>query len=962
MSQGLSGPQHQSSSLKKVHPKRLCGIFPEAQPALALGYGLDEDLVFKIFEMTESIMELYHIVGLPLVRSKSWFEYRNYKKEAGCHPDAIKALRSNRVKYHFIHVLCAYVSLNGQDSWVKLLKWKFASYFAHVRKQDIPAKPPGVNLVLGTNPFGIEDLEKSLSKLYNPTLILGGGANRFILKLRSSNYELYMQFVNSTLQLKKGMPCVSEEMCAQSVKDTIAALTTLEPRAVPEILIWKKCVERPNVDPPIFQRPIVVDDDWDWDKFTFAERVFMSPIMDQAFQLNKNIVIEQIRRTVTELFEGQSFGDEFFKPFFPSTSANYMRSRTKCGGLGEIYDAPLTNPLGTNGDCLDLGSEAVVLTNEIPKSFGVRGAYEAEAIRQNEVLGYDNQEPAVCNVVDTTPIDECWKKQFHELFIMALKEKPRVKAIPLKEELKCRVITAGPPLTYTVLKPLQAFLWKILKNNKVFSLIGRYVTPEDIERCARGMKEDEYLISGDYKASTDNLRSWVSEAALDQLMIEIGEAIPAELLAQLPDHFLDNLKELCVRALTKHLFIDLEDPDVTEKPQTEGQLMGSIISFPFLCIANAAMCRYAMELAGGCIYRVRDLPFKGCGPLAPLLINGDDCLLRIKKLLGRKLWEAVTRIGGLETSIGKTYFSDTFCTINSTIFENRDGIWTEAKYVNLGLMVGASRVAVQNKLELSFKKKRLQEMMNRNQADKKKGLKLTFTEKRLSDIRHDILTRHPDIQVHQMGNISRELKRSCPEILWPVVKRRFIYFNARILKSAEGIPWFIPEWLGGLGLPCDSESERDEITRKCCSLIKAKLAKNDKKFLVASPDKFDSWGMHKLVMAYMREHKFVEPVSYKTMTTSDGVVRDIEAEYAMVYKYVTLNLLQERKLDDLVLDVDRNYRSALRNNSSLWSKCRKEVSKCSISPMGDADILFENKKLTSPVYVRSFGERSDLIL
>jgi hypothetical protein len=46
-----------------------------------------------------------------------------------------------------------------------------------------------------------------------------------------------------------------------------------------------------------------------------------------------------------------------------------------------------------------------------------------------------------------------------------------------------------------------------------------------------------------------------------------------------------------------------------------------------------------------------------------------------------------------------------------------------------------------------------------------------------------------------------QLYRSCPPHLWEAVNRWFLCRHAPMLKErASGLPWFLPEWLGGLGL------------------------------------------------------------------------------------------------------------------------------------------------------------------
>lgn len=386
--------------------------------------------------------------------------------------------------------------------------------------------------------------------------------------------------------------------------------------------------------------------------------------------------------------------------------------------------------------------------------------------------------------------------------------------------------------------------------------------------------------------------------------------------------------------------------------------MGSIISFPFLCIANAAMCRYSMEQSNLCMYRVTDQGGRRLGRLAPLLINGDDCLLRVHKYLGREFWEAATSVGGLESSVGKTYFSDQFCTINSTIFDLKEGSWVESKYVNLGLMLGRSRVF---KVNARRRPEILAELAGLHSEKKKKGKGNRNTTKVVQMLKAELAAMDPDIQVHQMGVISRELKRSCPPSMWLDVKRRFIYHNMEILNRAKGIPWFVPEWLGGLGLPFDQESERDDTTRKCCSVIRSGLARSDKNYVIASPEKSDEWQMHVLVMKYLKEQRAEEPVPFRHMNIDNNTVL-LDEEFRTLYKYATLNLLQTTSLQALCAsqDINKNRRKALLRNVDTWSNARKAIGVCNLLPMGDEDMQYENKHFVTPCVGQAFAQKFDL--
>jgi hypothetical protein len=420
------------------------------------------------------------------------------------------------------------------------------------------------------------------------------------------------------------------------------------------------------------------------------------------------------------------------------------------------------------------------------------------------------------------------------------------------------------------------------------------------------MKPDEEALSGDYVSSTNRIHAWVSERIVNRIMLRLGENMPREELIKLPTNFLSNLKTLMLRALTKHIFID---KDGNERPQTEGQLMGSIVSFPILCIANAALCRMSLEQSSlhnrrfPVIYRITK---NGPGKPAPLVVNGDDCLLKGPKKVLRQVWETVCGFAGLESSVGKTYFSDYFCTINSTIFKREGSEWTEAKYVNLGLLKGMKRMGA--------------------------GMNKNF---------------NSQVGIHQLGVICRELKRSCPTHLWLKVKKRFIYYNSIELKRYPGIPWFVPEWLGGVGLPIDIDDEVSDLDRRSASVIKQFY--NDAKHTPILPKDMALWSMHKLVMKSLPTQ---DVVNYRQFLTPAGLEK-FEDHWSKFYKYATINLLMHHPLTDLYEDglaEDKSVHKALMHNVKVWSWARGNAHR--FRPMSTEDMSHEQKRLTPAIIVR----------
>jgi len=198
--------------------------------------------------------------------------------------------------------------------------------------------------------------------------------------------------------------------------------------------------------------------------------------------------------------------------------------------------------------------------------------------------------------------------------------------------------------------------------------------------------------------------------------------------------------DLTLKAMTQHV-IDL---DGKFRPQTRGQLMGSILSFPILCIVNASILRYSLELLEERTLLIEDCPFT---------VNGDDAVVRARSGFF-DIWVQVAKICGLSPSVGKVYDSDTFLNMNSREFRLVNREFIQTPYINMGIMLNLSRSA---------------------------GLGA-----KSSDFR-------------PYGSLARELISSCPKQLRSRVLGQFIFRNRR--KLARGIPYFLPEHLGGLGFP-----------------------------------------------------------------------------------------------------------------------------------------------------------------
>ncbi|QGY72542.1 RNA dependent RNA polymerase [Plasmopara viticola lesion associated ourmia-like virus 12] len=174
------------------------------------------------------------------------------------------------------------------------------------------------------------------------------------------------------------------------------------------------------------------------------------------------------------------------------------------------------------------------------------------------------------------------------------------------------------------LSPLHQIIYNHL-TKKNWCLRGD-AKPSEFEGFER--KEGEIFVSGDYESATDNLNISLTHLMLDECKkssLHVPEAVWAEARKALVAVFHNGLR------------------------QERGQLMGSLLSFPFLCLANFLAFKWSV-------------PRK-----VPLKINGDDIVFRCSQKEAEKWFREVTE-SGLTVSKGKTLVAKNCFSLNSTFF------------------------------------------------------------------------------------------------------------------------------------------------------------------------------------------------------------------------------------------------------------------------------------------------------
>jgi hypothetical protein len=254
------------------------------------------------------------------------------------------------------------------------------------------------------------------------------------------------------------------------------------------------------------------------------------------------------------------------------------------------------------------------------------------------------------------------------------------------EPLKVRLITKSDALRQWVSKWFQGEMHSWLKTKKQFRLIGEpldmshlYWLYEQTCKVLPAEHRETWLWeSGDYAAATDRLSLDATKTAFEWLLLRLP---PSE------NWIIPLLRDILYE---QWISADLKSEEPLNRStlrylQKNGQLMGSVLSFPILCIINFACFWSALEEYLGRRCRFCDVP---------CLINGDDFLALMPPGL-RRLWVLRVKGVGFEFSLGKNYTDRKFFLINSTLFKfdwSRTTI-AEVKYLNTGLLTGQAKVS-----------------------------------------------------------------------------------------------------------------------------------------------------------------------------------------------------------------------------------------------------------------------------
>lgn len=244
-----------------------------------------------------------------------------------------------------------------------------------------------------------------------------------------------------------------------------------------------------------------------------------------------------------------------------------------------------------------------------------------------------------------------------------------VKAFAIPEPLKVRMITKPHPYCH-VLKRLQLALFNGLKSYRLFK--PNYDPNYDLNSIVNSGK---LILSGDYSNATDGLNFSISQKAMTVIQEELtlkGET---------------HLSQVVMVEGGKHVVEYPEWTKIEPVVQQNGQLMGSLLSFPILCYVNAFISLKATQ---------RNLETD------EVMIHGDDVVMTLDNMNQYHDWVSLAKQVGFGLSIGKCYLSDEFCTFDSRLYVK--GHHEASKVSGFKSVSGHHMMKIANLLDAQFPK------------------------------------------------------------------------------------------------------------------------------------------------------------------------------------------------------------------------------------------------------------------
>jgi hypothetical protein len=241
-----------------------------------------------------------------------------------------------------------------------------------------------------------------------------------------------------------------------------------------------------------------------------------------------------------------------------------------------------------------------------------------------------------------------------------------VQALPIVEPLKVRVITKGESLQYYNSMVFQKIMLRHLRKMKggAFVALSGPLDLNDILSLGSDPLFPNW-ISGDYSSATDLLSMTLTKMCFESFLSHIKD---------------DRLSNIGRSVLYEQLISYPPEYGIDPFVQSNGQLMGSPLSFPILCIINF-VCKW---IADEKFLRRRIKRSE-----VACRVNGDDILFKSNSV-HYKIWREIVAAAGFQLSVGKNFVHKRYCTINSVLYDTHNGC--QLDFFNVGLLTGQSKL------------------------------------------------------------------------------------------------------------------------------------------------------------------------------------------------------------------------------------------------------------------------------
>lgn len=521
-------------------------------------------------------------------------------------------------------------------------------------------------------------------------------------------------------------------------------------------------------------------------------------------------IIQNIN-TVMDRLLGRKLVKVLNKPFqvpTPSLNAGFDSSSSSVNGGNRNFIYHYLNKLVEdyqNQHGADWGNGLLPSTSTLQMFIGERPSPDWDFWENDDALVGDSveilpeeKEQNISSISD----GDLWNLLSRDLIEKYSGDEPaKAGVVALREPFKVRIITKSDSMVNYYGIPLQKKLISFFREDPVFQLMGRPLTLDIINKAYTCVPPSHLLVSGDYSAATDNIYMNVSHAVLSKILskLNISQESRVVLLKTMMgqnlyyrntfDQFMDDptypseIKNILRDIKNKNKKNKYTKEDYNRKLdqlfelwqipkgfhlQKRGQLMGSILSFQVLCLVNFSMFAISVSEFEG--IPLESVTTSYCDMKYGLRINGDDISFHASQDFISH-WSRVFPRSGLTESVGKNFVSPNKITINSRMYSgirDKDNKfeWKEVCFVNLGLLLATEDHIV--------------ESTNQRKVDLVKSL--------------------PAIQREFLRQPENSVRKVNYELF-----NQFMFFQTNFLGNISGPNWYLPTWVGGLGLECPKD-------------------------------------------------------------------------------------------------------------------------------------------------------------